>query len=137
MENFNLSKVVLRLAEPLKRKRKTLGLSLSEVSGLIGVGASTLSRIERLIGKPDAETIAILAAWLEIPLDRIYWEDFRSVVPLNKPLPVIVSEHLQKDENLTPEGKEFLSEFFSQTYQQFVALDKRRKSGGKNAPARL
>lgn len=137
MNEFNIKNVVQQLAAPLQRKRENLGLSLSDVGKLIGVGSSTLSRIERNVGKPDAETIAAVANWLEIPLDRIYREDLSTLISLNKSLPVIVTEQLQKDENLTPEAKNFLSKFFSHTYQQFLIVEKKRKSGGNNAPTSL
>ena len=133
MQEFNISTIVSQLGTPLKRKRKQLGLSLSEVEELLGISSSTLSRIERKIGKPDVGTIQILADWLEIPFTRIFRDDLRTVFSPNRPLPVVVTEQLQNDETLSPQGKEFLSTFFSQTYQQFLKIERKKRKGEKNA----
>ncbi len=45
-------------------KRKTQGYSLRRVSEIVGVGFSTLSRLERSEGTPDSNTIVRLVHWL-------------------------------------------------------------------------
>lgn len=128
---FDISSLCQQLGTALKRKRESLGLSLAEVKEETGVGTSTLSRIERGVGAPDADNIARLAEWLEIPSERLFRDDLSKVITLDKPLPDIVVEHLNRDENLTAEAKDFLSTFFTQTYKQFLKIEKSRKTGGK------
>src|ERR1043165_8727753 len=59
------------LGRAIRRKREELGLSLRDVAGKTSVSASTLSRIENGTGKPDADNIARLTAWLDMPMERI------------------------------------------------------------------
>lgn len=133
MPDFEIKNTVSLLSKALKRKRESLALSLQDVEDLVGIHRSTLSRIEREIGNPDADTIAILANWLNIPLARLYHDDLSVITKLTKPVPEIIDEHLQNDESLGSEGKSFLSAFFKQTYQQFLIIEKNRKKGGRNA----
>ncbi|HET6862153.1 MAG TPA: helix-turn-helix transcriptional regulator, partial [Pyrinomonadaceae bacterium] len=59
------------LGRSVKRKREQLSLSLRDVADVTGVSASTLSRIENGTGKPDADNIARLTSWLDVPMERI------------------------------------------------------------------
>ena len=59
------------LGRAVRRKREELGLSLRDVADVTGVSASTLSRIENGTGKPDADNIARLTTWLDVPMERI------------------------------------------------------------------
>src|SRR6188474_1064565 len=59
------------LGRAIKRRREELGLSLRDVANETSVSASTLSRIENGAGKPDADNIARLTTWLDVPLERI------------------------------------------------------------------
>ena len=59
------------LGRSIRRKREQLGLSLRDVANETDVSASTLSRIENGTGKPDADNIARLTAWLDVPMERI------------------------------------------------------------------
>ncbi|HEX8185146.1 MAG TPA: helix-turn-helix transcriptional regulator, partial [Blastocatellia bacterium] len=62
---------IVELGEYVKRKRQEEKLSLRQVATNINVSASTLSRIENGIGVPDSATLARLATWLGIPLERL------------------------------------------------------------------
>src|SRR5687767_7036167 len=99
---------VLELGKHLKRRRLGEQMSLRAVARETDVSASTLSRIENGSGVPDADTLARLARWLEIPLERIVTtrmgESLDAVVyyPDNS-TPDIVEAHLRADRNLTPE----------------------------------
>jgi len=55
------------LGDAVRRRREQQGMSLRDVAEETGVSASTLSRIENGTGKPDADNIARLAAWLRNP----------------------------------------------------------------------
>jgi len=59
------------LGQAIKRRREELSLSLRDVADVTGVSASTLSRIENGTGKPDADNIARLTGWLDMPIDRV------------------------------------------------------------------
>ena len=114
------------LGRAVKRRREELGLSLRDVADKTSVSASTLSRIENGTGKPDADNIARLTAWLEVPVERILsarpvQDDSSQAVIYypQEPMPEIVEAHLRADRNLTPETASALSELFRVAYNQF------------------
>src|SRR6478672_9900067 len=97
------------LGRAIRRRREELGLSLRDVATETAVSASTLSRIENGTGKPDADNIARLTAWLDVPMERILTgrhsltETTKAVVYYpQEPTPEIVEAHLRADKNLTP-----------------------------------
>ena len=114
------------LGRAIRRRREELGLSLRDVAAKTSVSASTLSRIENGTGKPDADNIARLTAWLDVPMERILSgrdpqaEESKAVVYYpEEPTPEIVEAHLRADRNLTPETAAALSELFRVAYTQF------------------
>jgi transcriptional regulator with XRE-family HTH domain len=119
------------LGRAVRRRREELGLSLRDVANKTSVSASTLSRIENGTGKPDADNIARLTSWLDVPMERILsgrqQTDAASAVVYfpQEPTPEIVEAHLRADRNLTPETAAALSELFRVAYTQFS------KSGGE------
>ena len=122
------------LGRAIKRRREELGLSLRDVAGKTSVSASTLSRIENGTGKPDADNIARLTAWLDVPMERILncrtpetAESQAVVYYPEEPMPEIVEAHLRADRNLTPETAAALSELFRVAYTQFSRGDKGSK----------
>ena len=118
----------VELGRAIRRKREEAGLSLRDVADETGVSASTLSRIENGTGKPDADNIARLTAWLNVPVERIMSaradgdDEIQAVVYFpQESTPEIVEAHLRADRNLTPETAKALSELFRVAYQQFSA----------------
>ncbi|MCW5958592.1 MAG: helix-turn-helix transcriptional regulator [Pyrinomonadaceae bacterium] len=113
------------LGTAIKRRREELGLSLRDVADVTNVSASTLSRIENGTGKPDADNIARLTNWLDMPVDRVMknrtaGSDVEAVVYYpHEATPEIVEAHLRADKNLTPETAKALSELFRVAYTQF------------------
>jgi len=114
------------LGRAIKRRREELGLSLRDVATETAVSASTLSRIENGTGKPDAENIARLTSWLDVPMERILGgraQDSDATKPVvyfsHEPTPEIVEAHLRADRNLTPETAAALAELFRVAYAQF------------------
>ena len=114
------------LGRAVKRRREELGLSLRDVADKTSVSASTLSRIENGTGKPDADNIARLTGWLEVPVERILSSRFSQddsnqavVYYPQEPVPEIVEAHLRADRNLSPETAAALSELFRVAYAQF------------------
>jgi transcriptional regulator with XRE-family HTH domain len=113
------------LGSAVRRRREQQGLSLRDVADETGVSASTLSRIENGTGKPDADNIARLAAWLDMPIERVMHRARGSADP--KPVvyyphestPEIVEAHLRADRHLSPETAKALSELFRVAYAQF------------------
>ncbi len=129
---------IVELGEYVKRKREDEKLSLRDVAQKINVSASTLSRIENGIGTPDSATLARLAAWLGIPLERLMRGSLmESVVGRSpeevaepviyfptEPTPNIVEAHLRADRNLKPEMAKALAELFRVAYSQFAIQNK-------------
>ena len=115
----------IELGRAIKRRREELSLSLRDVADKTNVSASTLSRIENGTGKPDADNIARLTSWLDMPVDRVMKkqgasENIEAVVYYpHEATPEIVEAHLRADKNLTPETAKALSELFRVAYQQF------------------
>ena len=116
----------IELGRAIRRKREDVGLSLRDVADETGVSASTLSRIENGTGKPDADNIARLTAWLNMPMERVMSgraedsDESRAVVYFpQEATPDIVEAHLRADRNLTAETAKALSELFRVAYAQF------------------
>ncbi len=114
------------LGRAIKRRREELNLSLRDVADVTQVSASTLSRIENGTGKPDADNIARLTGWLDMPIDRVmnkHQNDNKFVDAIvyypHEATPEIVEAHLRADKNLTPETAKALSELFRVAYTQF------------------
>ena len=132
---FNKSESLIstvELGKAIKRRREELKLSLRDVADVTDVSASTLSRIENGTGRPDADNIARLTQWLDMPVDRLMTRhsanDIEPVIyyPHEKTAD-IVEAHLRADKNLTPETANALSELFRVAYQQFSGQGKKRK----------
>jgi transcriptional regulator with XRE-family HTH domain len=126
------------LGRAIHRRREELKLSLRDVADQTNVSASTLSRIENGTGKPDADNIARLTMWLDVPLERILsrgrenHNDAKAVVYYpHESTPEIVEAHLRADRNLSPETADALSELFRVAYSQFS-----RTQSGKSARKR-
>ncbi len=114
------------LGRAIRRRREELGLSLRDVADQTNVSASTLSRIENGTGKPDADNIARLTTWLDVPLERILnrgREDANNTKAVvyfpHESTPEIVEAHLRADRNLSPETADALSQLFRVAYAQF------------------
>jgi transcriptional regulator with XRE-family HTH domain len=115
----------VELGRAIKRRREELSLSLRDVADVTLVSASTLSRIENGTGKPDADNIARLTSWLDMPVDRVMKKNGneQTIEPViyypHEATPEIVEAHLRADKNLTPETAKALSELFRVAYQNF------------------
>jgi transcriptional regulator with XRE-family HTH domain len=114
------------LGRAIRRRREELALSLRDVADQTSVSASTLSRIENGTGKPDADNIARLTSWLDMPLERILGRgpqdtnDTKAVIYYpHESTPEIVEAHLRADRNLSPETADALSQLFRVAYSQF------------------
>jgi transcriptional regulator with XRE-family HTH domain len=130
----------VELGRAIRRKREEMGLSLRDVADETGVSASTLSRIENGTGKPDADNIARLTGWLQMPMERVMGaraadgaEESPVVYFPHEATPDIVEAHLRADRNLNPETAKALSELFRVAYAQFSApgQDTRGRKGRK------
>src|SRR6185369_48506 len=123
------------LGSAIRRRREEHGLSLRDVADQTGVSASTLSRIENGTGKPDADNIARLAAWLDMPIERVMHHGHRSasdpkpvVYYPHESTPEIVEAHLRADRQLSPETAKALSELFRVAYKQFSQAPNKKRS---------
>ena len=122
------------LGNAVRRRREEMELSLRDVAEKTGVSASTLSRIENGTGKPDADNIARLAAWLDMPIERMMHHGHRSasdpkpvVYYPHESTPEIVEAHLRADKHLTAETARALSELFRVAYTQFSQTSGRKR----------
>ena len=135
--NNNTLVNTIELGRAIRRKREEMGLSLRDVADETNVSASTLSRIENGTGKPDADNIARLTAWLDVPMERVMnaRRDDNEIKPVvyfpHESMPEIIEAHLRADKNLTEETAKALSEMFRVAYTQFskpgMEKGKRRK----------
>jgi transcriptional regulator with XRE-family HTH domain len=123
------------LGVAVRRRREEQGLSLRDVADITGVSASTLSRIENGTGKPDADNIARLASWLEMPIERVMHHGNRAasdpkpvVYYPHESTPEIVEAHLRADKHLTPQTAKALSELFRVAYAQFSATSNKKRT---------
>ena len=123
------------LGRAIRRRREELELSLRDVADQTSVSASTLSRIENGTGKPDADNIARLTTWLDVPLERILSRggqdraEAKAVVYFpHESTPEIVEAHLRADRNLIAETADALSELFRVAYSQFSRTDSARSA---------
>ncbi|MFN0119831.1 MAG: helix-turn-helix domain-containing protein [Blastocatellia bacterium] len=122
------------LGRAIKRKREESRMSLRAVAQATGVSAATLSRIENGSVQPDADNLARLAAWLNIPMERVLLDNRsqerlaalggdKDSLPViyfpQEPMPDIIEAHLRADRNLTPDTARALSELFRVAYSQF------------------
>lgn len=132
---FNKSESLIstvELGRAIKRRREELKLSLRDVADVTDVSASTLSRIENGTGRPDADNIARITQWLNMPVDRLMTKtaenDVEPVIyyPHEKTTDIIEA-HLRADKNLTPETANALSELFRVAYKQFSGQGKKKK----------
>ena len=122
-----------RLAElgPLIRaRRRERELGLRAAAEESKVSASTLSRLESggATSMPDAETLAKLAAWLDISISSLLSED-KSNRKRNSPelsTPEQVEVHLRADRNLSPQVTETLAKMFRLLYDQFVDIERQQ-----------
>lgn len=124
---------VSELGKHLKQKRLAEHMSLRAVARETDVSASTLSRIENGSGVPDADTLARLARWLNLPLERIVPTRPEESLGADGNYPRVstpdaVEVHLRADPNLTPETAQALSELFRVAYKQFSHQVQRRSS---------
>ena len=121
----------VELGRAIKRRREELKLSLRDVADVTEVSASTLSRIENGTGRPDADNIARLTQWLDMPVDRLMTRNAANdVEPViyypHEATPEIVEAHLRADKKLSPETANALSELFRVAYQQFSGQGKKK-----------
>ncbi|PYS35856.1 MAG: hypothetical protein DMF75_02405 [Acidobacteria bacterium] len=101
-----------------------------------GVNTSELGdAVSRRRGKPDADNIARLAVWLDMPIERVMHPGSRSAAD-PKPVvyyphestPEIVEAHLRADRHLTPETAKALSELFRVAYTQFSQTSTKKRA---------
>jgi transcriptional regulator with XRE-family HTH domain len=123
------------LGSAVRRRREQKKLSLRDLAEETGVSASTLSRIENGAGKPDADNIARLTNWLEMPIERVMHHANRSAsdpAPViyypHESTPEVVEAHLRADRHLTPETAKALSELFRVAYAQFSGTQSDKQS---------
>lgn len=123
---------VIELAQRVRAKRRSLGVTIREAAADAGVSAPTLSRVER--GHlPERENLLRLARWADIRIDPLLHdkglrEEGASVHGPNATTVEAVELHLRADDNLSREDAEALSEMFRLAYGA-LAQKQSRKQG--------
>jgi transcriptional regulator with XRE-family HTH domain len=138
------------LGELIRAKRKTNGLTLEQAARQTGVSSATLSRLERQPSRapkngtnkpptmPDTRTLAAVAQWLDIALDRVV--EITTPTPVHgvthyegETVPDIVAAHLRADPKLNRVTAEALVRTFRVAYEQFAQLSTTSDRGGSPA----
>ncbi len=124
----------------IRAKRKAEGLTLEQAARQSGVSPATLSRLERRQSTgaaenetrkaapvPDTRTLAALARWLGVALDRVV-----AVAPPppmhavthreGETVPDMVEAHLRADPNLDAATAAALARTFRVAYEQFARI---------------
>ena len=87
------------LAEALRQRRESAGLSIRNAAGAADVSFMTLSRVEAG-GQPDLATFLRLCAWLRVPPETF----FITGAPRDTATPEVVATHLLTDPRLEREA---------------------------------
>jgi transcriptional regulator with XRE-family HTH domain len=135
------------LGELIREKRKRNRLTLEQAARETGVSPATLSRLERQasgeglngtkkrLSMPDTRTLAAVAQWLDVALDRVV--EIPTPTPVHAVLhyqgdtvPDIVAAHLRADPKLNRETAEALVRTFRAAYEQFARLSSVSEQSG-------
>ncbi|MDE0268087.1 MAG: helix-turn-helix transcriptional regulator [Acidimicrobiaceae bacterium] len=87
------------LAEAVKERRTSAGLSIRRAAETANISFMTLSRVEAG-GQPDLTTFLRLCSWLHVPPQTF----FMTSAPRQTTTPEVVATHLQADPLLAPEA---------------------------------
>jgi transcriptional regulator with XRE-family HTH domain len=71
LQRHQVQQSLQRIGPRLRELRRTAGLTLQQVAGLTGIGASTLSRVEAGQRQPSLDLLVPLAAAYRTPLDEL------------------------------------------------------------------
>jgi transcriptional regulator with XRE-family HTH domain len=112
----------VELGQAVKRRRLELKMSLRDLEAMIEVSASTLSRIECGIGRPDADKIFRLTRWLDAPADRFLLKKDRQplVYYPTESTPEMVRAILAVDNRLSERTIVMLGDLFNTMYKEFA-----------------
>jgi transcriptional regulator with XRE-family HTH domain len=102
--------------ERLKKTRQQRDLTLREAEEEAGVGAATLSRIERGATTPDNTTLDRLIDWLELERSAVY----NAAPSESDSTPEAVTALLRADPNLDSKTVQALGAIFETAYAQFT-----------------
>lgn len=109
--------------ERLRRTRQQRDLTLREAEQETGVGAATLSRIERGATTPDNATLDKLIDWLELERSHVY-----NAAPTDaESTPEAVTALLRADPQLDSNTVKALGAIFETAYAQFAGTAGKHK----------
>jgi transcriptional regulator with XRE-family HTH domain len=124
----------IELADRVRAKRRSKGLTIREAAGQAEVSAPTFSRVER--GHvPERDTLLRLARWADVRIDPALHDDARRARNASVHAPgastlEAVELHLRADKNLSRDDAEALSEMFRLAYGALAAKQTRPKGRG-------
>jgi transcriptional regulator with XRE-family HTH domain len=125
----------IELADRVRAKRRSKGLSIREAAAEAKVSAPTFSRVERG-HMPERDVLLRLARWADVRLDAALHEDARharnaAVHGPDASTLEAVELHLRADKNLSRDDAEALSEMFRLAYDALAQKQARSKSKRK------
>ena len=116
---------VTRFGKRLREVRKQRGLTLHEVSQLVGVPVSTISRIERGDSENvESNNLLALSRWAALPLD-LFLPAPKTQNAISASVPDVVELHLRADKALNSTTAAILSKMFRAAYEQAAATMKK------------
>lgn len=123
-QNVDVCVDLAALSAQLRAKRGVSGQKLRDLSALIGVSPTSLSRLERW--EPGQKgfnltTVAAVAKWLGGDVSGFLPSKAEHHAPVE--LPIVVATHLQKDRRLQPKTARALGEIFRLLYEMVVSLE--------------
>ena len=104
------------IRDRLASTREQRGLTLRQAAQQVGVSPTTLSRIERGIGKPDLETLDSLIVWLDLDRAAV----FRAKERDTNDTPGAVRVLLRADRNLDSRTAGALAAIFESVYKELT-----------------
>lgn len=121
----------IELADRVRAKRRSKGLTIRDAAAEAKVSAPTFSRVER--GHlPERDVLLRLARWADVRLDAALHEDARQARNAAVHSPdastlEAVELHLRADKNLSRDDAEALSEMFRLAYDALAQKQARSK----------
>lgn len=111
------------VSERLKKTRQQRDLTLRQAEEATGVGAATLSRIERGATTPDNDTLDKLIDWLELERSAVY----NAAPAAADSTPEAVTALLRADPHLDSKTVQALGAIFETAYAQFTETSEKQK----------
>ncbi|MCK9552691.1 helix-turn-helix domain-containing protein [Aquamicrobium sp.] len=78
-ENINISKGDAAIGRMIRDRRRTIKISLKQLSEDVGISTGFLSQIERGISSPSLQVLKNICQHLKMPITWLFGEDLQSI----------------------------------------------------------